>query len=243
MIIDGHVHIGNSAYFHMNAGAEFLIDAADRAGFDRLFVTHCTALFYHMREGNDLLGKDLARYPDRLIGYVTVPTPRLGREAIDEIRRCHELYGMRGVKTYSSAEASIAERTTYPMLEVAAELGMPILAHTSPDECDDLMTHVPEARLIMAHMGGHPYAYGNWHRAVAVAVKHPNILLDTASSQIDNGMIEYAVEQLGADRIVFGTDMPLLDPHTQRAKIDGADISDEAKALILGGNLQRILGL
>ena len=98
-------------------------------------------------------------------------------------------------------------------------------------------------KLVMAHSGGHPWANGDWQRAIAVAGRYENLLLDTATSQIDNGMLERAVAELGPKRIVFGTDMPLLDPYTQLARVTGADISDEAKALILGGNYQRILGL
>lgn len=243
MIIDGHVHLGVSAFFHMAADADDLVRLADAAGFEKLFVTELNALFYDMREGNDALAAQVARHPDRLIGYVSVPTPRLGRRAVEEVRRCHEQYGFRGLKIYSHPEASIAEDGTYALLEAAAERNMPILSHTTPDECDQLMNAVPEARLVMAHMGGHPYAFGDWHRAVAVAKKHANLLLDTASSQIDNGMIEWAVAELGPERILFGTDMPLLDPYTQLAKITGAEIGHEAKARILGGNLQDLLSV
>ena len=109
--------------------------------------------------------------------------------------------------------------------------------------CDTLLQRVPEAIVVMAHMGGQPYAMGNWHLAVEVAMKHANLYLDTASSQIDNGMMEYAVKHLGAERILFGTDMPLLDPFTQLAKVQGAEIDDAAKGLILGGNHARMLGL
>jgi predicted TIM-barrel fold metal-dependent hydrolase len=243
MIIDGHVHIGTSVFFHMDADADFLVRLADELGFDRLFVTELNALFYDMSEGNDALARRIASHPDRLMGYVSVPTPRLGKRAVEEVRRCHEKHGFRGMKIYSHPEASIAEPGTWPLLAQAAEYGMPILAHTTPDECDYLMTHVPQARLLMAHMGGHPYAFGDWHRAIAVARKHPNLLLDTATSQIDNGMLEHAVAELGPERILFGTDMPLLDPHTQLAKVTGAMIGDEARKLILGGNLARLLGL
>jgi predicted TIM-barrel fold metal-dependent hydrolase len=243
MIIDGHVHIGTSSYFHMSADADVLVAQADAAGFDKLFVTDLNALFYDMREGNDAFAKELARHPGRLIGYASVPTPRLGALAVDEVRRCYETHGMRGLKIYSLPEATIAEPATYPLLAMAAELGMPILAHTTPAECDHLMEHVPQAHLVMAHMGGHPWAHGDWHRAIAVAKKWQNLLLDTASSQIDNGMIEWAVAELGPKRIVFGTDMPLLDPYTQFAKVTGADIDDDAKALILGGNYAGLLGL
>ena len=243
MIIDAHVHVGTSVFFHMDADEDFLLRQADAAGFDRIFVTELEALFYDMRAGNDALAKRLARHPDRLIGYVSVPTPRLGQLAVEEVRRCYEQYGFRGLKIYSHPEASISEPGTIPLLEAAAEFKMPILAHTTPDECDYLMTRVPEARLLMAHMGGHPYAFGDWHRAVAVAKKHKNLLIDTASSQIDNGMLEWAVSEVGAEKILFGTDMPLLDPHTQKAKVTGAEIDDHAKARILGGNVVELLQL
>lgn len=243
MVIDGHVHIGTSVFFHMRADADFLVRMADECGFDRIFVTELNALFYDMSEGNDALAREVGKHPDRLIGYVSVPTPRFGRRGVDEVHRCYQKYGFRGMKIYSHPEASIAEPGTADLLAAAAEYGMPILAHTTPDECDYLMTHVPQARLLMAHMGGHPYAFGDWHRAVAVAKKHPNLLIDTASSQIDNGMLEHAVAELGPEKILFGTDMPLLDPHTQLAKVTGADISDDAKRAILGGNLVRLLGL
>jgi predicted TIM-barrel fold metal-dependent hydrolase len=243
MIIDGHVHLGISVFFHMEADADFLVRQADAAGFDKLFVTELNALFYDMSAGNDALAKQVARHPDRLIGYVSVPTPRLGTRAVEEVRRCYEKHGFRGLKIYSHPEASIAEPGTEALLAAAAEFEMPILAHTTPAECDYLMRRVPEARLLMAHMGGHPYAFGDWHRAIAVAREHPNLLLDTASSQIDNGMLELAVAELGPERILFGTDMPLLDPHTQLAKVTGAEIDEHAKARILGGNLVELLDL
>ena len=243
MIIDGHVHMGTSQFLQLNADAEKLIGIAAKVGFDRIFATHVTALYYDMREGNDRLGEDLGRHGDRLLGYVTIPTHRLGAAASEEIRRCVEHYQMRGVKMYSHPESPITEATSEAILATAAELRLPVLGHFTPTECDQLMQRVPEATVVMAHMGGQPYARGNWHLAVEVAGRHRNLYLDTASSQIDNGMLEYAVQHVGPEKILFGTDTPLLDPWVQRAKVEGADISDEAKRLILGGNMQRLLGL
>lgn len=243
MIIDAHVHIGSTQFVQMQADAELLIGVADEMGMDRILVTHLTALFYEMREGNDLLGADLARFPDRMIGYATIPTHRLGEAACDEIRRCVEHYGMRGVKIYSHPESSVTEASSAVIFELAAELDLLVLGHFSQHECDLLMQRVPEARVIMAHMGGTPYAQGNWHLAVEVAARHENLYVDTASSMIDNGMLEYAVEHLGPEKILFGTDMPALDPWVQRAKVAGAGIDDEAKRLIMGDNVQRILGI
>ena len=243
MIIDGHVHIGTAQFLQIDVDAPTLIGIADEVGFDRLFVTHVTSLFYDMREGNDLLGRDLTRYCDRLIGYVTIPNHRLGMAACEEIRRCVETYGMRGVKMYSHPESSITESASTAILETAADLKLPVLGHFTSAECDVLMTRVPQALIVMAHAAGQPYAQGNWHLAVEVAARHPNLYLDTATSQIDNGMIEHMVRHIGPERILFGTDTPLLDPWVQRAKIEGANLNEEAKSLILGGNMQRLLGL
>ncbi|MBP7933180.1 MAG: amidohydrolase [Phycisphaerae bacterium] len=202
MIIDGHVHIGPSQFLQIDADAPTLIDIADRVGIDLLCVTHVTALFYDMREGNDALGSELTRYGHRLLGYVTIPNHRLGRTACDEIRRCVEIYGMRGVKMYSHPESPITEASSTAILATAAELKLPVLGHFTPSECDVLMARVPEIRIIMAHMAGQPYAFGNWHLAVEVAGRHPNLYLDTGTSQIDSGMLEHAVEVLGPERIL-----------------------------------------
>ena len=167
----------------------------------------------------------------------------MGEAACAEIRRCVENYGMRGIKIYSHPESSVVEASSTPIFELAADLDLIVLGHFSQHECDQLMQRVPEAKVIMAHMGGTPYSQGNWHLAVEVAARYDNLYVDTASSMIDNGMLEYAVEHLGAEKILYGTDMPALDPWVQRAKVDGAEISEEAKRLIMGGNVQRILGL
>ena len=243
MHIDSHVHLGSAQYVQMDADADVLLEIADQMGLDRLFVTHLTALFYEMREGNDLLGADLERHGDRLIGYATIPTHRLAEQACDEIRRCVEQYGMRGVKIYSNPDCSIVESSSTVIFETVAELDLIVLGHFTQAECDTLMQRVPEAKVIMAHMGGTPYAQGNWHLAVEVAARHENLYVDTASSMIDNGMLEHAVQHLGPEKILYGSDMPALDPWVQRAKVEGAEITDEAKRLILGGNIQRILGL
>ena len=243
MIIDSHVHIGSSQYLHVSADGDFLVRLADELGFDRIFCTDLTALFYDHAEGNRVLAREMKRHPDRIIGYVTLTSHRYGREAVNEVRRGYEVHGMRGLKTYSYPEAPVTEQDMIPILEITAELRMPVLCHATPDECQAMARRVPESTILMAHMGGHPWAKGNWHRAIEAAETCPNLHLDTATSQIDAGMIEAAVARVGVERVIFGTDMPLLDPWTQLGKIRHAEISKEAKSLILGGNMARLLGL
>jgi predicted TIM-barrel fold metal-dependent hydrolase len=57
------------------------------------------------------------------------------------------------------------------------------------------------------------------------------------------GVIEELVEKGGKDRVLFGSDVPLMDPRPHIGKIITARISDEAKRLALGGNAERLLGI
>jgi hypothetical protein len=243
MIVDGHVHIGKSARLQINVDGAILVKIADSLGIDKICCTDLTALFYDMHEGNRLLYEEMKKYPDRILGYASLHSTRFGQEALDEIRRCRDDYGMRGLKIYSTPEMSIAEPAMIPILETCAELEMPILAHTTPAECDYLMSRVPEVSFIMAHAGGQPYAHGDWNRAIMVAQKFSNLYLDTACSTVDSGFVATCISVLGADRIIFGTDIPLLDPWPQMAKAAEIDICGEDRALLMGGNILRLMGV
>jgi predicted TIM-barrel fold metal-dependent hydrolase len=75
------------------------------------------------------------------------------------------------------------------------------------------------------------------------AQKFENLYLDTASSTIDTGFLESCVAALGGRKIIFGTDTPLLDPWPQVVKIRETRIAPEDLALIMGGNILRLMGV
>jgi uncharacterized protein len=243
MMIDAHVHIGKSARLQISVDGEFLVRVADELGIDRICCTDLTALFYDMHEGNRLLYEEMCRFPDRIIGYASLHSTRFGSEALENLTRCHEVYGMKGLKIYSTPEASIAEPWTIPILEKCVEFDWPVLAHSTPAECEYLMTRVPKCKFMMAHAGGQPFAFGDWNRAIMMAQRFENLYLETASSTLDAGFVEKAIAALGPGKIIFGTDTPLLDPHAQLTKIAETRITEEARALIMGGNIQRLMGI
>lgn len=243
MIIDAHVHIGKSARLQIEADGAMLVRVADELGFDRIFCTDLTALFYDMEEGNRLLAEEMRRYPDRIIGYASLHSTRFGRAALDELERCRNDYGMRGLKIYSTPEATIAEPAMIPILEKCVDLDFVVLAHTTPQECEFLLSAVPECKFMMAHAGGQPFAKGDWNRAIMAAERFTNLYLETASSTIDTNFLESAVAALGPEKIVFGTDTPLLDPWTQLTKIRETQLDRRSLDLILGGNIARLAGL
>ncbi|TAM79233.1 MAG: amidohydrolase [Acidobacteria bacterium] len=241
MIIDAHVHIGKSARLQISVNGEFLVSVADEMGFDKICCTDLTALFYDMHEGNQRLYEEMCRFPDRIVGYASLHSTRYGPEALDNLKRCHEVYGMKGLKIYSTPEASIAEPWTIPILEKCVDFDWPVLAHTTPAECEYLVTRVPECKFMMAHAGGQPFAFGDWNRAIMMAQRFENLYLETASSTLDSGFVEHAVAALGPQKIIFGTDTPLLDPFAQLTKITETRITKEERALIMGGNIRRLM--
>ncbi len=244
MITDAHVHIGRSNSFHIHADADFLIRAADRAGIDRMLITDFTALGYDIEEGNEYARIQTALHPNRMRAYFTVSSGRYGQRAVEQLERYVTDHAFCGLKIYSVPPLlTIDDSYMIPILEKAAELKIPVLAHSTGAECESLARQVPESILINAHTGCCPQAHGDWHRSIAAAKKFSNIYLDTASSSFDNGMIEFAVEQVGADRILFGSDTPLLDPILQIAKVRESDLTDEQKDSIFHGNIERLLRL
>ncbi len=244
MIFDSHVHIGRSAFWHADHDGDAIIRIADRAGIDKMMVTDFTALHYDMWEGNELMRRERDKHPDRIFPYFTVASARYGAKVAEELERYVTDLGFCGLKIYSVPPLyKMVDPYMWPVLEKAQALRIPVLSHSNAEECEAVSRLFPELMLINAHMNGSPQGQGDWQRSIAAAKAFPNIILDTTTSSFDNSMIETAVEEVGAERIIYGSDLPILDPLLQVAKIRGAEISDEAKELILHGNIERMLGM
>lgn len=80
-------------------------------------------------------------------------------------------------------------------------------------------------------------------QAIAAAQANPNVYLETCSTFRTPGVIEQLVNEAGADRVLYGSDLPLMDPRPQLGKIITAQIAPTAKRQILGENARRLLRL
>jgi predicted TIM-barrel fold metal-dependent hydrolase len=135
------------------------------------------------------------------------------------------------------------------IFEFAADRRSVILTHSGeqnslPEEFVPFANAHPEVTLILAHLGcacdENPV-----HQVRAVQQsKHGNIFVDTSSAMnIRPGLVEWAVKEIGAEKLLFGTDSLLYFTPMQRARIDYAEIPDQAKRLILRENALRLLKL
>ena len=249
-VIDCHAHLHHHSLDGWQADDLALIEVADRLGIDRLCCSMLTprrpVSAEGFRECNRWVAEAIARHDGRVLGYCYV-NPGHQQAAIDEVRRCVEDRGFIGVKLYN--EHRCTDPVVFPIVEAAIDLRVPILHHAGhghhpypgqPNISDggdlaELSRRYPEAMLICAHVCGG----GDWEWTIKALRHAPGVRLDLSGSVTDDGVVEYAEKVLGVDRLLFGCDMSMT---AGIGRIRGADLDDEAKAKILGGNMLELLG-
>ena len=242
MIIDAHAHICSGwEELGIPGDAEYALRLMDRHGIDIACVSNSRWLRHDYIAGNGLVADAVRRWPDRFRGYVAL-NPFDPLEALAEARRRLDEPGFIGLKLHESHhQIPYDDPRHIALIELAAERGVPILFH-SFDGCavlDRVASKVPEAILIAGHMGGF-----QWEKALGVAARHPNLYLEVCCSCIEAGRLEAAVEAVGAERVLFGTDLPLIDPAVWLPIVqEEADLTDEQRQAILCGNIARIARL
>jgi predicted TIM-barrel fold metal-dependent hydrolase len=135
------------------------------------------------------------------------------------------------------------------IFEFAAKHDAVILSHSGeqnslPADLVRFANNYPSVRLILAHIGcGWDGDLTHQVRAIQSS-RHGNVFADTSSAaSLTPGLIEWAVAEVGAERILFGTDSPLYSAAMQRARIDDAEIGESDKRLILRDNAVKLLKL
>lgn len=184
---------------------------------------------------------------DGLLQWVIVDpkTPATYRQA-DEMLKSPKCVG---IKLHPEEHLYPIAEHGKALFEFAAKHKAVVLGHTSEklSLCADYVrwtNEFPEVRLILAHIGcGWDNDLTHQVRGIQ-ASKHGNVFADTSSARsITPGLIEYAVGEVGPEKVLFGTDTPLYFTAMQRARIDQADLSEHDKRLILRDNAERLLRL
>jgi len=153
----------------------------------------------------------------------------------------------RGIKLHPHAHAYEILEHGEALFAFAGERNAVVLTHSGdpgsyPEHFLPFIDRHPEVKLILAHLGNSDD--GSVARQVDAikAARHGNVWVDTSSARsMMSGLVEWAVEEIGFDRILFGTDTPLYWAAIQKARIETADIGEDAKAAILYRNAAKLL--
>jgi predicted TIM-barrel fold metal-dependent hydrolase len=249
MIWDVHTHLHGVEGRTPEERMAQLLRFADRMGVGRVclsmgypFLTDPTPA--QLRQQNDQVLQALAHYHDRAFGFVYA-SGRHPEASVREIDRCVRDGSMVGVKLWVARRAG--EQELDAIIARATELKAPILQHTwfkaggnlpgesTPLDLVALAKRHPKATLICGHTGG------DWQLGIRAIRESPSLYTETGGSDPTTGFVEMAVRELGADRVIFGSDAGGRSFASQLAKVQGADIPEEAKRKVLGENLKRLL--
>ena len=246
-VIDFHAHLHRWGRHGVDDDADRYLRLMDLAGIDRACVN---CIYYgDARRGNNITAAWVARNPDRFIPVAFI-TPHYPEEAIPELERAFNVLGMKFLKIYPDYFGQPNDDPAcFPIYEWLNERGLPVMTHplfpfdpegtTIPGRFEALSERFPRVKWVLAHSGG-----SGRDRAGEAARELPNVYLETCGSGMGYPGVAATIEAAGGDdKILFGTDMPLLDTRNQVAKVVTAPIPDESKRKILGLNAMNLLGL
>jgi uncharacterized protein len=209
---------------------------------------------------NDEIAEAAHAHPDVLIPFGSVD-PHLGRAAVREVHRLVDEQRVRGFKFHPTVQAFHPnDRLAYPVYEAIAEHGLIALFHTgqtgigagapggaglrlkysNPLHVDDVAADFPELRIVLAHP-----SFPWQDEALAVATHKPQVHIDLSGwspRYFPPQLVRYA-NTLLADKVLFGSDFPMITPDRWLADFEALDIKPEVRPKILKHNAARLLGL
>lgn len=206
---------------------------------------------------NDYVIESVNKYPDRLRGFCCVDPSWKG--AADEVERCLDagLSGVGELAFYNSGISREAIDALEPLMGLCLERQVPVLIHTNEpighqypgktpntlSKIYSLAVHFPDNKIVLAHWGGGLFFYMHLKREVKSTLK--NVYYDTAASPFlyDTEIYRSGILMAGSDKILFGSDYPLLKPSRYFKEIEKAGLPEEDLAKLLGRNAFELLGI
>jgi uncharacterized protein len=239
-------------------GATELLNAMDEHGVDKSVIfgfpwSDTDTYRFH----NDYIMEIVQKYPHRFIGLGCFDPADV--QALAETERCLAggLSGIGELAFYRSGIDESALEQLAPIMKICLNRGLPVLIHTNEPvghhyhgktpitlaQIYQLIKRFPDNNIILAHWGGGLFFYSLMKKQVKESLK--NVYFDTAASPFlyDAAVYRVAIELTGADKILFGTDFPLLPPARYFSEMDQAGLSPAEIDQICGLNAKVLLSL
>jgi predicted TIM-barrel fold metal-dependent hydrolase len=190
---------------------------------------------------NQQVAKVCEKYSERLIGFA-VHNPQQEAGQLRHLLTAEvKSLGLKGVRSDG--------HPTRELLDVVAELNIPVIYYPDLREYPGpgrayymIATAYPSVQFILPHLG----AYRSWqwwahYEAIDLVKRFPNVYVGT-SSVVSRKYLEMAARELPTDRILFGSFAPELDPRVEIYSVKLLKLPNQQEALVLGSNIQRLLG-
>jgi predicted TIM-barrel fold metal-dependent hydrolase len=255
---------GAAAYFgaghRMPAVHEIAAYYRERHMVAVVFTVDAEAATSHPPISNEEIAVAAAEHADVLIPFASID-PARGPAGAREARRLVQDFAVRGFKFHPNLQGFFPnDPSAYPLYEVIQELGLPAIFHTgqtgigaqlrggggvrlkysNPMLLDDVAVDFPDLRIVMAHP-----SFPWQDEALAVATHKPNVYIDLSGwspKYFPPQLIRYA-NTLLKDKVLFGSDYPLLTPDRWLADFETLEIKPDVRPRILKLNAMKLLGI
>jgi len=246
LIIDGHAHMGLWFNFHIPAyDAQAMVETMDSLGIDMCVCSPHRAIGPDYRAGNEEVMEARSQFPGRFVPYITINPYYPIAEIESEIEKWHSQGHLRAFKIHPSFTSYPADGDGFrPVWEHANEHELPVLSHSgpgckygSPKKLGELAKRYPRSNVLVAHSAS---SWDMIEVATEAAQEHENVFLDLCGSPLLFGALERMVEAVGVEKVLFGTDLPFIDPRPGLGRIAFSRLSDDYKRKVLGLNAKRL---
>ncbi len=249
-VIDAHTHMvaaedkTMSGYMMLGADCDAMVRTMDRLGVETAITAPFSGLTIDGRKGNEETLFAAKKYPGRFLGYSTCNVRY--EEDRQEWRPFHEEHPniFVGIKPYWVFQKyQLTSELCKEWFAYANEHRLLLLVHCDGSDAifnqvEQLSLDYPDITFVLAHSGMN---YAVARKCAALANSRENVVLEITFTSVARGMIEFLVEQVGADKVLYGSDFPMRDPAPQLGWVCYAKIPVEDKKKILAGNIRRLL--
>ena len=247
MVIDPHTHMVDKEHQAVsltpmyNSDADSLIAKMDLLGIDSIITSPWEGIMT-AEGGNETTLKAHKKYGNRIEGYVTW-NPNYPEDLDKAIGEYHEKHRFIGIKPYHPRHMiDLLDERYDRWFEYGNRHHLIMLVHVETpnisQKVDILAQKYPDMAFLLAHTG---QSYEIARCNIAVAKQRDNVFLEITYTALTYGIIEYMVREVGADKVVYGSDMPMRDPAPQLAWVCYAKIPEEDKRKILGFNIKKLM--
>jgi predicted TIM-barrel fold metal-dependent hydrolase len=233
MIFDAHMHVGDF-------GPLFNV-SLDRDGLAALMEEHDYEGGVVFAPDNEYTRTVVETIPG---AYALVwSNPRLPGY-LEEAERFLEHPKFLGIKLHPLIDGYHPnDASVHPLMELAGDRGLPVLIHsghpifTLPWSIEELAVNFPAVKVVLAHMGHGNVVYIN--ASIDIAERNPNVYLETSGMPMHTKIRE-AVERVGVERVMYGSDVPLHHPAVEILKVRVSGLEPEPVERVLGANARRL---
>ncbi len=247
-IVDAHAHVGPPGlFFAPETGPDQLLRIMDRLSVQAAIVACDQITLYEGAQGGISALRCLHEQSRGRLYYLGVFDPSNSEKCLHALKEAVAWPGFAGLKLHPSFHRTGADDPVYGQAwQFAAEHDLAILAHTwsisdynpvqrysTPERFEAYVRRFPQVRFVLGHAGGR----GSGRReAVRMAKVYPNVFLDFAGDIYCYRLIEMLVQSVPAEKILFGSDFPWMDPRANLLRVLLAEVEEEVKRRILWRN-------